>query len=113
MVAAAAAAAAAATAAAGTMTPAVRAVLFDIGGVIADSPVMAIRRHCRQVGAPDINPFLGASDAWNAYMRGDLSRGDFVHNLTRFAHRGSSLAETEHMVNVAKSVPYDSHDLHV
>jgi beta-phosphoglucomutase-like phosphatase (HAD superfamily) len=41
----------------------IRAVLFDIGGVIADSPIMAIRRYCESIGIPDINPFLGDSPA--------------------------------------------------
>ena len=37
------------------MAPTIRAVLFDIGGVIADSPIMAIRRYCTSIDIPDIN----------------------------------------------------------
>jgi putative hydrolase of the HAD superfamily len=60
----------------------IRAILFDIGGVIADSPVMSIRRFCASVSIPDINPFLGDSAAWNAYMRSDISREQFVVDLS-------------------------------
>ena len=59
------------------MATAIRAVLFDIGGVIADSPIMAIRRYCASIGMADINPFLGDSPAWNAYMRGAMARPEY------------------------------------
>mmetsp|Transcript_82743 Transcript_82743/g.255740 ORF Transcript_82743/g.255740 Transcript_82743/m.255740 type:complete len:237 (-) Transcript_82743:43-753(-) len=54
-----------------------RVVIFDIGGVIADSPIVAIRRFCREAGIADLNPFLGRSGAWDAFMRGKLKPGDF------------------------------------
>eukprot|EP00413_Alexandrium_margalefii_P027960 CAMPEP_0204573720 /NCGR_PEP_ID=MMETSP0661-20131031/40187_1 /ASSEMBLY_ACC=CAM_ASM_000606 /TAXON_ID=109239 /ORGANISM="Alexandrium margalefi, Strain AMGDE01CS-322" /LENGTH=227 /DNA_ID=CAMNT_0051582177 /DNA_START=39 /DNA_END=718 /DNA_ORIENTATION=+ len=52
-------------------------VIFDIGGVIADSPIQAIRRFCRAAGIADLNPFLGRSTAWDAFMRGRLKPADF------------------------------------
>lgn len=61
----------------------IRAVLFDIGGVIADSPIMAIRRYCESIGIPDINPFLGKSDAWNAFMRNELKRPEYDRALEK------------------------------
>jgi putative hydrolase of the HAD superfamily len=59
----------------------IRAVLFDIGGVIAESPIMAIRRYCDTIGIPDINPFLGESNAWNAFMRNELKRPEYDRAL--------------------------------
>jgi putative hydrolase of the HAD superfamily len=61
----------------------IRAVLFDIGGVIADSPIMAIRRYCESIGIPDINPFLGDSPAWNAFMRNELKRPEYDRALEK------------------------------
>jgi hypothetical protein len=58
-----------------------RGVLFDIGGVIADSPIMAIRRWSVTAGVPDLNPFLGESEAWNAFMRGAIDRAAFDAGL--------------------------------
>eukprot|EP01050_Picozoa_sp_SAG11_P005909 SAG11_NODE_436_length_9485_cov_2.971447_1_plen_364_part_10 len=58
----------------GASAPSIRGVLLDIGGVIADSPIVAIRRYCAARGLPDLNRFLGSSQAWNGFMRGQLQR---------------------------------------
>uniref|UniRef100_A0A7S1W3N7 Uncharacterized protein n=1 Tax=Alexandrium catenella TaxID=2925 RepID=A0A7S1W3N7_ALECA len=52
-------------------------VIFDIGGVIADSPILAIRRFCQKAGIADVNPFLGRSRAWDAFMQGKLKPAGF------------------------------------
>ena len=84
------------------MASAIRAFLFDIGGVIADSPVMSIRRFCASVGVPDINPFLGESAAWNAYMRNEISREQFVVALsTELAAANEAPIDAESLLNAA------------
>lgn len=54
-----------------------RVIIFDLGGVVADSPILAIRRFCRDIGVIDMNPFLGKSDAFHSFMQGKLKPSDF------------------------------------
>lgn len=56
----------------------VRAVIFDIGGVVVDSPLHAIARYERQLGIPgnSINHVVAATaphGAWSRLERGELS----------------------------------------
>ena len=49
-----------------------RVVIFDLGGVVAPSPIVEIQRFARDRGIPDLNHFLGRSSAWDAFMRGQI-----------------------------------------
>jgi hypothetical protein len=49
--------------------PSMKAVIFDLGGVVADSPIMTIRAHGETYGIGDPNRFLGDSHAWDSYMQ--------------------------------------------
>ena len=53
------------------------AAIFDLGGVVHDSPIMAIRKYCMHKGVIDVNPFLGTSPAWNGFMQGKLTSTQF------------------------------------
>lgn len=54
-----------------------RVVIFDLGGVVADSPVVAIQKFATARGLSDLNPFLGRSVAWDDFMRGRLAPSAF------------------------------------
>jgi putative hydrolase of the HAD superfamily len=58
------------------MTP-IRAVIFDLGGVVMDSPLHAIAAYEREAGAPagSVNRLVvatGANGAWSRLERGEL-----------------------------------------
>jgi len=62
--------------------PHVRAVIFDIGGVVLRSPFIAIATHERELGVPEnyINCSIverGAQGAWQKFERGEMSLFDF------------------------------------
>mmetsp|Transcript_84256 Transcript_84256/g.235124 ORF Transcript_84256/g.235124 Transcript_84256/m.235124 type:complete len:248 (-) Transcript_84256:292-1035(-) len=57
--------------------PGRRVVIFDLGGVVADSPIVAIRSFSSARGLQDLNPFLGKSRTWDDFMRGGLAPQDF------------------------------------
>jgi putative hydrolase of the HAD superfamily len=59
-----------------------RAVIFDLGGVVLDSPLHAIAAYERELGIPAgfVNRVVvetGASGAWSRLERGELSRRAF------------------------------------
>eukprot|EP00928_Gymnodinium_smaydae_P017082 TRINITY_DN16508_c0_g2_i1.p1 TRINITY_DN16508_c0_g2~~TRINITY_DN16508_c0_g2_i1.p1 ORF type:complete len:257 (-),score=39.92 TRINITY_DN16508_c0_g2_i1:49-819(-) len=54
-----------------------RVVMFDLGGVVADSPIVAIRKFSAARGIQDLNLFLGKSSAWDAFMRGKIGPAEF------------------------------------
>ncbi|CAK9109966.1 unnamed protein product [Durusdinium trenchii] len=54
-----------------------RVVIFDVGGVVADSPINAIREFCRARQIEDLNPFLFSSSAWHRLERDQLAWTDF------------------------------------
>jgi FMN phosphatase YigB (HAD superfamily) len=58
-----------------------RVVMFDLGGVVADSPIVAIRKFSARRGLQDLNPFLGKSSAWAAFMRGEIGPSDFPETV--------------------------------
>eukprot|EP00929_Paragymnodinium_shiwhaense_P099484 TRINITY_DN61150_c0_g1_i1.p1 TRINITY_DN61150_c0_g1~~TRINITY_DN61150_c0_g1_i1.p1 ORF type:complete len:240 (-),score=37.15 TRINITY_DN61150_c0_g1_i1:139-858(-) len=59
----------------------IRAVIFDLGGVIHDSPIAAIRRYCADNGVADVNPFLQTSASWHKFMQGKSSYGEFMEDV--------------------------------
>jgi putative hydrolase of the HAD superfamily len=59
-----------------------RAVIFDLGGVVLDSPLHAIAAYERELGIPAgfVNRVVvatGPAGAWSRLERGELSRRDF------------------------------------
>ena len=59
-----------------------RAVIFDLGGVVLDSPLHAIARYEQELGIPPgaVNRVVvdtGAAGAWSRLERGELSRRAF------------------------------------
>lgn len=54
-----------------------RVVIFDIGGVVADSPIVAIKQFCRRRGIGDLNHILGRSPTFDAFMRGVIPAPQF------------------------------------
>ena len=62
---------------------AVDAVIFDIGGVVMQSPMLGIRKYERRHGFPDdfINVSIkraGHSGAWGKFERGEASPAEFA-----------------------------------
>src|SRR5947207_10093929 len=63
--------------------PAIDGVLFDLGGVVMESPLAAIARYERDHGLPDqaINGVIratGEAGAWSRLERGELSLEAFL-----------------------------------
>ena len=54
-----------------------KVIIFDLGGVVADSPIVAIRKFAKGKGLDDLNPFLGKSKAWSSFMEGKMGPADF------------------------------------
>ncbi|KAJ2800208.1 hypothetical protein H4R21_003268 [Coemansia helicoidea] len=66
----------------------IRAVIFDIGGVVVESPFLAIAAYEREQGLPDnyLNVALtkrGAAGAFQQYERGEIGHGEFVRQWAR------------------------------
>ena len=60
----------------------IRAVIFDLGGVVIDSPLHAIARYERELGIPAdfVNRVVvdtGSSGAWSRLERGEVSMAEF------------------------------------
>ncbi|HWQ37007.1 MAG TPA: HAD-IA family hydrolase [Burkholderiales bacterium] len=71
---------------------AVRAVLFDFGGVITDSPFEAFRRFERSRGLPEgflqsVNRNNPEDNAWARFERGELGLADFDRAFAEEARR--------------------------
>jgi putative hydrolase of the HAD superfamily len=63
--------------------PAVRAVLFDLGGVVFDSPLDGMARYEEEIGLPPafirtLNATNSDTNAWARFERGELEREEFV-----------------------------------
>eukprot|EP00435_Cladocopium_sp_Y103_P059209 s556_g21.t1 len=54
-----------------------RVVIFDVGGVVAESPIVAIRDFCRERKLDDLNRFLFSSKAWHSLERAQMAFRDF------------------------------------
>ena len=63
-----------------------RAVLFDLGGVVLDSPLHTIARYEREHGIPEgfLNSVVrdtGATGAWSRMERGEISGAEFCEQF--------------------------------
>ena len=87
--------------------PPYRAVIFDVGGVIVDSPLEAIAAYEREHGIPAglINRVVvtsGATGAWSRLERGELTLEDFYPAFDAdCARRGCPISARELMTRVA------------
>jgi epoxide hydrolase-like predicted phosphatase len=89
-----------------------RAVIFDLGGVVLDSPLHAIARYERELGIPagHINRVVvstGPSGAWSRLERGELGLEAFAPAFEReCAEAGHAISARDMMGRIgAASVP--------
>jgi putative hydrolase of the HAD superfamily len=91
--------------------PSVRAVIFDLGGVVIDSPLHAIARYERELGLPAgvVNRNVvdtGPSGAWSRLERGELAMEEF-HRAFEAELRalGHTLSAATMMARIAECAP--------
>jgi putative hydrolase of the HAD superfamily len=84
-----------------------RAVIFDLGGVVLDSPLHAIARYERDLEIPEghINRVVvdtGPSGAWSRLERGELAMEAFFHEFDReCGAAGHAISAAEMMARIA------------
>ena len=88
-----------------------KAVIFDLGGVVVDSPLHAIHRYERELGIPEgvVNRVVvdtGPQGAWSRLERGELSMerfyGDFEAELRAVGH---AISAATMMARIAECGP--------
>ncbi len=91
-----------------------RAVLFDLGGVVLDSPLHAIARYERELGIPAgvVNRVVmetGPHGAWSRLERGELAMAEF-HTAFEAEVRlaGHEISAAEMMARIATCEPRPS-----
>jgi putative hydrolase of the HAD superfamily len=88
-----------------------RAVIFDLGGVVLDSPLHAIAAYERELGIPPgfVNRVVvdtGPSGAWSRLERGELSRRAFEAAFeAECAGRGHALSASTMMERISLCGP--------
>lgn len=91
-----------------------RAVLFDLGGVVLDSPLQAIARYEREIGIPagHVNRVVvetGPAGAWSRLERGELAFDAFIEAFEReceaAGHRISARAMMLHIAGASAPRP--------
>jgi epoxide hydrolase-like predicted phosphatase len=88
-----------------------RAVIFDLGGVVLDSPLHAIARYEQELGIPAgfVNRVVigaGPSGAWQRLERGELSLEEFFEAFESECRKeGESLSAAEMMLRIAECGP--------
>ena len=89
------------------MSQAFRAVIFDLGGVVLDSPLHAIARYEAELGIPagHVNRVVaagGPGGAWPRLERGELSLASFEPAFEReCAEAGHAISAREMMLRIA------------
>ncbi len=89
----------------------IRAVIFDIGGVVVDSPLHAIARYERELGLPEnfVNRVVvdtGTAGAWSRLERGELTLFDFERAFeAECAAAGGKLSAATMMARIAECQP--------
>ena len=89
----------------------VRAVIFDLGGVVIDSPLHAISRYEREIGIPAgvINRVVvdtGPRGAWSRLERGELAMPDFQRAFeAELLAAGHTISAAAMMARIAECEP--------
>jgi len=87
----------------------IRAVIFDLGGVVMDSPIHAIAIYERYAGIPEgfINRVVvdtGPEGAWGRLERGKLSVADFIPEFEADCRAaGQPISAAEMMTRIGES----------
>jgi len=88
-----------------------RAVIFDLGGVVLDSPLHAIARYERELGIPEgfVNRVVvqtGAAGAWSRLERGELGMEEFQRQFeAECATAGQPLSAAALMERISSCGP--------
>ena len=88
-----------------------RAVIFDLGGVVLDSPLHAIARYERDLGIPAgfVNRVVvgaGSSGAWSRLERGELPMEEFFGAFEAECRKeGQTLSAVEMMLRIGECGP--------
>ncbi len=88
-----------------------RAVIFDLGGVVVDSPLHAIARYERDLGIPDgfVNRLVverGPGGAWSRLERGEIGRDVFERDFEAECRAaGHALSAGEMMRRIGECGP--------
>jgi putative hydrolase of the HAD superfamily len=86
-----------------------RAVIFDLGGVVLDSPLHAIARYEAELGIPagHVNRVVvatGPSGAWSRLERGEVGMAEFAPAFEReCSDAGHAISATEMMARIMAS----------
>jgi len=86
----------------------IRAVVFDLGGVVFDSPLHAIARHEAAVGAPAgiVNRVATQGSAWGRLERGELCMEEFLRAFDAECRAaGAEIRAAEMMARIAQCGP--------
>lgn len=86
----------------------IRAAIFDLGGVVFDSPLHAIARHEAAVGAPAgiVNRVATQGSAWGQLERGELGMEQFLRAFDAECRaEGAEIRAAEMMARIAECGP--------
>lgn len=86
----------------------IRAAIFDLGGVVFDSPLHAIARHEAAVGAPAgiVNRVATQGSAWGQLERGELGMEQFFRAFDAECRaEGAEIRAAEMMARIAECGP--------
>jgi putative hydrolase of the HAD superfamily len=89
----------------------VRAVIFDLGGVVVDSPLHAINRYERELGIPEgvVNRVVvdtGPQGAWSRLERGEVSMEAFHRDFeAEVRAAGHAISAATMMARIAECGP--------
>jgi len=86
----------------------IRAAVFDLGGVVFDSPLHAIARHEAAVGAPAgiVNRVATQGSAWGRLERGELCMEEFLRAFDAECRaEGAEIRAAEMMARIAQCGP--------
>ncbi|MBW2243085.1 MAG: HAD family phosphatase [Deltaproteobacteria bacterium] len=91
-----------------------RAVIFDLGGVVIDSPLHTIAAYERDLGIPDgfVNRLVvetGPTGAWSRLERGEIDRATFERDFDAECQAGGHpLSAREMMRRISECAPRPS-----
>lgn len=86
----------------------IRAAIFDLGGVVFDSPLHAIARHEAAVGAPAgiVNRVATQGSAWSQLERGELGMEQFLRAFDAECRaEGAEIRAAEMMARIGECGP--------